>query len=293
MINSENKYIRLSVLFLAILFSSISLLIKAQTPEQTYAFAILQSRQGNYDVAVKSFKRLQFFDDLNNFPGVFSEIADCYFKKADYENAYYYYDLASVQSENDSLFPEIIARKVTCRLYEHQYQEALIELLSFNGTLDAKQQRQFDILSAITYFYLGDYDSSKQYFLKSVDSSQLIAVVSLNESFSHLKHIEKRYNPNTAKVMSIIIPGSGQILAGDYRNGVNSFLLISGLLTASMALSINLSFVESAFIIAPWFQRYYMGGYQKAYDITKARQQKEKNKVLANMVQMLNQPELR
>lgn len=293
MINSGNKFIKKSVLFLTILCSVIPALSDAQNPEQTYAFALSQRGQGNYDIAIKSLKRIQFFDDQNNFPGLYKIIAECYYQQANYENAYYYYDLASIQAENDSLLPEIVARKVTCRLFGHQYQEALIDLLSFNSNLNTFQQQQFDMLFGITYFYLGDYNESKRYFLKSTDSLQIQQIGNLNEDFRHLRKIEKRYNPKTSRVMSIIIPGSGQMWAGDYRSGLNSILLISGLLSATAALSGTLSIVDSFVIIAPWFQRYYMGGYQKAYEIAKARQQKEKNKVLAHMVHLLNQPSSR
>jgi len=293
MINSGNKFIKKSVLFLTILCSVIPALSVAQNPEQTYAFALSQRGQGNYDIAIKSLKRIQFFDDQNNFPGLYKIIAECYYQQANYENAYYYYDLASIQAENDSLLPEIVARKVTCRLFGHQYQEALIDLLSFNSNLNTFQQQQFDMLFGITYFYLGDYNESKRYFLKSTDSLQIQQIGNLNDDFRHLRKIEKRYNPKTSRVMSIIIPGSGQMWAGDYRSGLNSILLISGLLSATAALSGTLSIVDSFVIIAPWFQRYYMGGYQKAYEIAKARQQKEKNKVLAHMVHLLNQPSAR
>jgi len=293
MINSGSKFIKKSVLFLTLLCSVFPALSDAQNPEQTYAFALSQRSQGNYDIAIKSLKRIQFFDDQNNFPGLYKIIAECYFQQTNYENAYYYYDLASVQADNDSLLPEIVARKVTCLLFEHQYHEALIDLLSFNENLNAFQQRQFDILFGITYFYLGDYNESKHYFLESTDSMQLQQIGNLNEDFKHIRKIEKRFNPMTSKVMSIVIPGSGQMWAGDYRSGLNSFLLISGLLSATAALSGTLSIIDSFVIIAPWFQRYYMGGYQKAYEIAKARQQKEKNKVLAHMVQLLNKPSAR
>jgi len=293
MINSESKFIRKSALFLTILYSILPSFLPAQTAEQTYAFALFESRQGNYDIAIKSLKRIQFFDDQNKFPGVYKMLADCYFEKASYEDAYYYYDLAAVQAENDSVLPEIVARKVTCRLFDHQYQEALIDLLSFSKNRNGRQQWQFDMLFGITYFYLGDYHASEQYFLKSADSSQFQQVTNLNNDFRQIRHIEKRYNPATSRVMSIIIPGSGQIWAGDYRNGVNSLLLITGLLSASVALTGTLSIFDSFVIVAPWFQRYYMGGYQKAYEITNTRQQSEKNKILAHMVHLLNQPAIR
>ncbi len=290
MTGSGNKYIRKYALFLTVLFSFSSVLVTAQTPEQTYAFAVQQSKLGNYDIAIKSFKRLQFFDEPNNFPSVFEALADCYFKTGRYDNAYYYYDLASVQVENDSLLAGVTARKVSCKLYAHQYQEALIDLLSFDKKISSFQQRQFDMLFGISYFYLEQYDQSKQYFAKSLDPLQQSQFEMLNAYFGRIHTIERRFNPGRAKVMSIILPGSGQIWAGDYRNGINSILLVSGLLYAGVALSGSVSILDSFIIVAPWFQRYYMGGYQNAYEITEERQLNEKNKVLAQVIRLLNHP---
>jgi tetratricopeptide (TPR) repeat protein len=293
MINSGSKFIRKFAQFLTVLCSLVPAFLQAQTADQTYAFALYESRQGNYDIAIKSLKRLQFFDDPNNFPGVFKMIADCYFQQSKYEDAFYYYDLASIQAENDSMLPEIVARKVSCKLYDHQYQEALIELLSFNMDINPVQQWQFDMLFGITYFYLDEYDQSKLYFLKCTDSLQLQQVDNVNEDFRHIKHIEKRFNPKTVRVMSILIPGAGQFWVGDYRNGVNSLLLVTGLLAAGATLSGSIALFDSLVIIGPWFQRYYTGGYQRAYKIAEARQKEEKNKVLAQLVKMLDQSSAR
>lgn len=290
--NSGSRYIRQSVLFLTILFSGNPVFLAAQSLDETYAFALFESRQGNYDIAIKSLKRLQFFDDQNAFPQVFRLLADCYFQKADYENAYYYYDLAFIQAENDSLQPQIAARKISCKLFEQQYQEALIDLLSFNQSLTPLQQSQFDALFAITYYYLFDYEQSKQYFLKCAELIQPAAGEELNAAFQKVHRIEKRFNPRTAKVLSIIVPGLGQVWAGDYRDGINSFLLVSGLLSASVAMAATISTLDAVIIVAPWFQRYYMGGYQKSYEIAVKRQDKEKLKILAQIVKMINPPAL-
>ncbi len=292
MVHSGRKFIRRSVLFLTILCSILPAFLTAQTPEQSYAFALYESRQGNYDIAIKSLKRIQFFDDQNKFPGVYKELADCYFLKANYEDAYYYYDLASVQAQSDSILPDIIARKVTCKLFERQYPEALIDLMSYSNNLNDLQQLQFDLLYGMTYFYLGDYNTSKLYFLKSTDTSNLELVAALNSDFNRIRKIEKKYSPTRSRLLSIFIPGSGQMMAGDYHEGLNSLLLITGLITAGVAITGSLSVFDSFVIVGPWFQRYYMGGYQKAYEITKAKQQYEKNKILAHIIHFLDQPAL-
>lgn len=289
MIKSENKSIRQSKLFLAILCSIASSCIHAQTVEQTYSFALQQEQLCNYDVAIKSFKRVQFFDDQNQFPEVFRLLADCYFEKSDYEQSYYYYDLACIQSVNDSATAELTASKISCKLYSHLYQEALIDLLSFNKKLSSTQQWQFNMLYGITYFYLNDYSQSKMYFYKCIDTLNIENYSIISKDFQAIKKLEKRYNPKVAKIMSIIIPGSGQWYAGDFRNGANSFLLISGILISGVAMSSSITFLDATIIILPWFQRYYAGGYKKASIITYNKQVAEKNKILAQLVHSINQ----
>jgi len=288
--DSGSRFIRKSALFLTILFSFVPAFVKTQTLDQTYSFALSQARVGNYDIAVKSLKRVQFFDEQNHFPNVFRDIADCYFEKKEFENAFYYYDLASIQAEGDSIVPDLVARKVTCKLQENQFQEALVSLFSFEGKLNPFQQWQFNMLYGITYFYLGDYQQSKQYFLRNTDSNMVQTLYDVNTGFSHIQHIERRYNPKTAKILSMILPGAGQMWVGDYRNGLNSLALIASLFSASVALTGSVTVLDSIIIVAPWFQRYYMGGYERAYGIAANKQQDEKNKLLAQIVNMLNQP---
>lgn len=288
--DSGSRFIRKSALFLIILFSFVPAFVKSQSLDQTYSFALSQAKLGNYDIAVKSLKRVQFFDEQNVFPDVFRDIADCYFEKMEFENAFYYYDLAAIQADDDSIVPDLVARKVTCKLLDNQFQEALISLFSFEGKMNPVQQWQFNMLYGITYFNLGDYSQSELYFLKNTDSTMFQKSGDLNVYFSHIQHIEKRYNPKTAKIMSIILPGAGQIWVGDYRNGLNSIALIAGLFSVSVALTGSISLLDSIIIIAPWFQRYYMGGYERAYGIAANKQLEEKNKLLAQIVKTLNQP---
>lgn len=277
-------------LFSAILFSILAVSIRAQSPAETLDFARQQSSLGNHAVAVKALNRLVFFDNSVQFPEAFRLLADSYYSLKEYSNAVYYYDLAITQSESDSLKAELTLSKASCRIHEGGFREAQVDLLSFTGTLNKCQQWQFEMLSAIVAFHLGQYEEARNLLLQCSEELNGDALPLIESGFERLSYLEKRYNPRFARVMSMVIPGSGQMVAGDYRNGVNSFLLVVGFIAAGVGISASVTFFDAALIIFPWFQRYYMGGYQKAYIIAMEKQLTEKNKVLAGLVNALQQP---
>lgn len=286
---SGKTYIIVLKIFLSVLFSFCFSTGFTQNPEQTLTFAEEQLNQGNYLPANKALNRLMFFDNGLEYPEIFELFAYSYFQLNDYNNAWYYYDLAAIRSDKDSLRAEFTFMKVACRLYLKEYHEAMIDLMSFQGHLTENQRWQFNLLAGINSFYLMDYIQSEIHFRNCADSNSYLMVKS---AFSDIKKVEKRFNPNKAKVMSIILPGSGQLYAGDLKNGINSFALVFGFIAVGLSVSSSIRFIDAAIIIFPWFQRYYMGGYQKASVITLEKQNAEKNKVLLSLIDQLSETQI-
>lgn len=275
-------------ILLPALFSFWVSAVVAQTSEQTLSFATKQIEAGNYSVAGKALSRLVFFDNGIEYPETFELLAETYFKQNDFSNAWHFYDLAAIRADNDSLRAEFTSLKAACRLYNKEYHAAMIDLMSYQGNSTESQQWQFDLLSGIASFYLYDYKNAETYFLRCADSSSASAVI---ESFRKIKQTEKRYNPRKARVMSFIIPGSGQLYAGDAKNGLNSFLLVTGFVAVGFGLATSIQFIDAAIIVFPWFQRYYMGGYQKAYAITLDKQNAVKSELLLGLMNKLSETE--
>lgn len=274
-------------LYLTILISILGSGIFAQTPVQSYEFALKQIQQGNYDVAINSLKRVQYFDTQSQFPQIVNMLGDCYFHIGEYDNAYYYYDLSFAKSDNDSVKANLQISKIACKLYQHEYNEALVELFSFDGEMNSFQSRQMNMLYGITYFYIGNYIQSRSYFGNCLDTIQN-STAYLDSRFKEISRVERRYNPKVARIMSMILPGAGQLYAGDPLNAANSFLLITGLLTGGVALGASLSYIEAAIIVFPWVQRYYSGGFEKAAEIALFRQESAKKQILQEIVRNLN-----
>jgi tetratricopeptide (TPR) repeat protein len=260
--------------------------VQAQSPEQLYSYAINQSSVGNLDAAIKAFHRIQYFDDKDMFSDAYVQLANCYYLKTDYDQAYYYYDLASNQATNDTVIAELNARKISCRLYNGDYQEALIDLFSVNSSPSDFYSWQFNMLYGMTYFYLGDYKKSEDYFAMCAKPDDQNTLQILDHKYKDIEHLNKRYNPKTAKVLSILVPGSGQIFSGEWKSGVNSLLLLAGLFYVGVILSEQISVLDAAIVVLPWFQRYYAGGFRKASEIALERREREKNEILISILQL-------
>lgn len=203
MTKSGNSYTVAWRILLLALFSFQTVIVVGQSPAETLNFAREQFKAGNYSMANKALNRLMFFDNGIEHPETFELLADSYFHLNDYSNAWNFYDLASIRTDHDSSRAEFTAMKAACRLYDKLYNEALMDLMSFQGELTSDQQWQFDLLAGISTFYLDDYETAKSYLLKCADitSSPII-----DSGFVAIGHLEKRYNPKLARVMSIIFP---------------------------------------------------------------------------------------
>ena len=281
------KVSRILLLLLCLTGSPGTAIIFAQSPEHTYSFALEQMKEGNYDQAVKLLKRVRYFDLENQFPLTFSLLAECFYQKSDFTNAYYYYDLALIQSGSDSLSVCYSIRKAECKLFTHDYHEALIELFSANPRGDRDQTDAVNTLFGITYFYLKDLEKSKDYFIKSVDKNNDY-IDSIHFYFKKIEQIGNRYNPATARLLSLFLPGSGQIYSGEVKEGINSLFLTTGLLFTGIALSGSISAIDATIIILPWFQRYYSGGYQKAFKLAGEKQARRMNEQLVALIKMID-----
>jgi tetratricopeptide (TPR) repeat protein len=271
--------------FYALTLFSLLLLqnLVAQSFEETIDFADNQLRNGDRDLALKSYQRALFFSDGENNLYLFRQIADISFLNEDYETANNYYGLAYNQSDNDSSGTELLFMKSTCQILNRNYQFAIIDLLSINDTSVTVKNRLHFYL-ATCYFGLEDFDTAEHYFRSCVDENSFTA---LGELFT-----EKGLNspsPKKARIMSMIIPGLGQTYSGDIKSGVNSLGLSAGLIALVIKVSIKFSFLDGVVMVLPWYQRYYMGGYNNAEAIAKMRRQDKRNNVYSKVLILVSE----
>lgn len=250
---------------------------RAQNIEQTIDLASRQFDMGNTQEAISLYRRVLYFDSLNLYSyEVARNLASCYISEKDFTRARAFSKMAGNLAPTDSLRTSLIFQIAYLYLLEDDYNYALIELYG----IDESQPDYFQLKKN---FYLGaacfqqtDYRKSIDYFLKCVDSTGYDQREALIQILEEINHIEKRYNPKTARILSMILPGLGQLYCGEYTGAVNSFALLTGLAVLYINTIYQYSLIDATISILPWFQRYYQGGYQNA---EKATIIKKENKI--------------
>ena len=83
-------------------------------------------------------------------------------------------------------------------------------------------------------------------------------------------------------MLSIILPGSGQVYSGDLKDGLNSLLLLSGLFYLGTSGSLI-----NPVAIFPFFYRYYIGGILNAKQTAGEKRKEKQYDYYANLKEIL------
>jgi len=260
------------VLFLILITNSLASF--GQSLVQTFDFANQLYQQKSYQNAVEAYKRVVYFDSTSLFSKqIYPKIADCLFNLQKYQESADYYDLAYFSTEDSLLKDTYILKKISCFLILQQYDYAEIELLNLDSELPDSLEYDKNFSEAILRFAKEEYDLSEQIFKKL--ASDTLAVDALFDKNTKVSKI----SPKKAKIMSMIMPGLGQLYVGDVKNGLNSFILSAGLFALGVRSAIINNPLDAAISVLPWFQRYYQGGFKKAELIAIAKIQEKRYKI--------------
>ncbi|MDA3880393.1 MAG: hypothetical protein PF436_08400 [Prolixibacteraceae bacterium] len=272
-------------------FLIISLLSPAvsmgQNVDDVVAFANRQFELGNYSLASKEYNRAFFFG-AGNKDIITLRIADCYSQLENYEQAGNFYDRAYRLSSSDSLKNEAILGKAFCLVMQDKLMLSLIELYNFEYTASKEQQSIYHFLKGLTHFGLHDDSLSYHEFVKiaELQTQQSFDIEVLDSEFEKILNYNKRYNPQRAYIMSGIIPGSGQLLTGEIKDGLNSMLLIGGLYLIALRVMHLYSFWDAAIALFPWIQRYHMGGMEHSKELAATKIDQKRYESYLNLLEL-------
>ncbi|HER09072.1 MAG TPA: hypothetical protein ENO20_09200 [Bacteroides sp.] len=248
-----------------ILFSCIiSSGLLSQQIHQLRGHADEQFATGNFTAALKEYQRILFFGEDHGYDEVYGRIADIYFQLEDYENAIVYYDFAGKAVSSDSLKLEYAFSKILCYFKQDRFMLGLSDIYDLPGTASPYFEAKKNLYAAICHFGLGETDQSLQYFAGVVDSSGMAQIETL---VADLRKHEKKFDPDKLEMMSIFLPGLGQLVGGDIKNGLNSILLLGGIAAYSLHTAVTYSILDGTLFLLTWFYRYYTGGHKKAYEL--------------------------
>jgi tetratricopeptide (TPR) repeat protein len=270
--NWRNK---LLILFLLIN----SLFVKSafcQNLAEIVSFSDESFEAGNFELAANEYNRALFFGCPEQ-DQICLKIASCYSKQQKYEQSIQFYDRAYFSSTSDSIRTEAILGKAFALIIIKNYLLALSELINVDSAKNTYHDVKLHFLKGITYFGLHEDELSEKSFNKCLAMLSLEKDSLLDLEFKAIKKSEKRFNPHTAWMLSMILPGTGQFYAGEVIEGFNSSLLLGGLFFSAVLIAKEYSFFIALVTILPWFQRYYMGGANKAERLTMEKQMVKRN----------------
>lgn len=248
----------------------------AQNIHAVLNFADSLYKEQKFSLALNEFQRAYFFAENERKQALSIMITDCYLALEDYGNAKTYCDSAIYYSKNDSSKIESRFQKIICSLYEKNFGYALLKLEQLETDSNNYILSKKNFLQGICYLGIENYDMAFQLLNKSINPSDSIKQVELKQLFDNIKEL-KSPNPTIATLMSIVIPGSGQIYSGKYASGLNSMLLLGGLTCFGV-------YTPALYVlIAPMLSRYYLGGILHANQFAKDRK-KQKQYRFANQI---------
>lgn len=237
---------------------------KAQDIHELKKFSDEQFYKGNYQLALKEYQRILFFDNNKEYNELYSKIASIHYQMSDFNLALKYYEFATVVENNDSLRFELALKRTLCKFNQNKYLEALTELFGLPDNPSEFLQKKKNLYLGICYFGLNDYKNSCKFFSDLLDSA---GIKKINNLFIDFEHFSMKYRPEKLELMSILLPGLGQIYAGEIFSGLNSIILLSVITVYAMVTAVNYAFIDGMFVLSSWFYRYYSGGYNNASEI--------------------------
>jgi len=234
---------------------------KGQDIHQMKKFSDEQFNRGNYQLALKEYQRVLYFDKHGQYDELYAKIASIHFLNSDYDNALKYYDFALRLEPNDSIKYELMLKKALSNFKQNRYMAALNELFDLPDHPSEFLQDKKNLYLGVCYFGLNDLDESRDHFIELFDST---GIQKVDKMFSDFKDFKKKYRPGKIELMSMLLPGLGQVYTGEIFNGLNSFFLISGVTVYAVYTAANYALIDGLLVLSSWFYRYYTGGYTNA-----------------------------
>jgi hypothetical protein len=264
-------------------FCGISFGISAQNLEQTLGLADKMAESGNWDGALYYYERVLFFGEESITSLTWEKVANVHRALDHQEDVIDCLDAAFFTAESEERKEELVLKKAFYLLSVGRFYEGIAELKVLSDQqLDAEQLRRKNFLLAVGYLGAEDFQTSERWFLALTDSTEFTKREQIQELFANIK----LRNPKTARTLSTIVPGAGQLYAGDGKAALNSLGLIGAFVGLGVLSSLEYSLLQSTWAL-PWVWRYYQGGILEAGRATRRRNAHLKKKLYLQLNSLL------
>lgn len=247
--------------------------LQAQTIVETYNFADQLFDKGNYDAALQAYKRIDFFESKQNW-SLQSKIATCEWAVNQRFQALNSLNRAFYICEEEAELKVLYFTKLSYLIQLEDYKGVLEEILNSDLNLDSIPKKREYFFAAISNYALENFAQSKINFSHCLHPDDSEGQFRLDSLFSDTINFSKP-NPLLAKSLSYIIPGLGQMYAGDSKDGLNSLLLNAAFIGLFVYTANLYTVLDATLFVYPWLRGYYVGGTHIAEE-TAIQSQEEK-----------------
>ncbi len=281
------SYVKKLIAFFLLIFSSLHLYGQFSV-EGSIKEALKFQEIGQHESATKKFLHAYFLDKESVYPELSKRISESFYNAGDTKNALKY--IAIYLRNKELSVTEVIESKYYKLriLFEiKQYKEAQASLFQFTEMqIEADPDRYF-YYQGLAYIFDQRLEKGRS-ILSELSYYDQIDQNSLDLLF---KRMEKNLDKNhfIASLLSMFVPGLGQLVNGDTKDALNSFLLNAGFLSLFLYVRQTLSQSDAFLSVAPWFGRYYIGGVNNAGDTSKKKQRLREKEYIDELNFLLQQ----
>lgn len=258
MITFVNKY-RLAAVFLLLVYTS---LFSQNSPGEQYDLALKLYGNKEYYNCITELKRFLYFDKSGDFNYRANHIiGQCYKSGALLDDAIKYFMVSSkFAGNNEDLYNSKI-EIVRCNILRRTTSNAL-QILAEIGKDErfVSKRQEINYWKGWAYIFSDEWEKASEFF-SQIDPTHPLAVITKETA-------DKKYSMSFAKVISYILPGSGQIYTGHIFPGLLS-LGWNGTLAYFSIRSFYEERIFDGFITTGLFSRFHRGNMQNTEEFVK------------------------
>jgi len=203
--------------FLVCLLIGLTQGLKAQSQlERQFSLAQDLLRKEEYFEAITELKRLLYFDKEKEYTFRGNYLIGYSYKKGAWlDEAVKYFSFAQMSTPSDSALFDVKTEIVRCNILRRTTENALLKLRQMEKEARfSNRLKEIDYWKGWAYIFGDNWAKASEMFQKAG---------TYNELADFSGGVEKsKYSVSFAKVISYILPGSGQFYTGNYISGIMS-----------------------------------------------------------------------
>jgi len=233
----------------------------------------LYAEGGAFDQAITEYKRVLFFNQDGEKEGeivsaVHARIAACYQAQSRWPQAIFHHRRAIQSATSLGEIEDREFNLITALLAGGRDREAELHLLRLRE-LAALDERSLSLYLCVTYTYRGQWTTAAEELRRAFPAGEISddrvrkQIEELELVLEEAQNI-RRKSPNGAVWLSTVVPGAGQLYAGEPWDALNALAVNAGLVTLIYAAVKQEWYLEGVLLTLYPLRRYYLGNRNNA-----------------------------